>query len=153
MEAFIRRTKPAVSGAVISLAVVLGSGQAFAEGLTGFGGQVAPLIDSFSDSDLQALEQASAAEATAARLAAIGAHDAARSSVRSRSSTPGDVAPEAEGDVFQHSSVILPLLVTRPDASGSIATASVTLRPGLVQPVGVSSAALRSRTPSERAAR
>jgi hypothetical protein len=153
MEAFIRRTKPAVSGAVISLAVVLGSGQAFAEVLAGFGSQVAPLIGSFSDSDLQALEHASAAEATAARRAAIGAYDAARSSVRSRSSIPGDVAPEAEGDVFRHSSLILPLLVTRPDASGSIATASVTLRPGLVQPVGVSPAALRSRTPSERAAR
>lgn len=148
MEAVLNRMQFAAGGFIISLAVVFGGSASFAEGLTGFGGtgQGTSLIDGISDADLQALEHANAADATAARLAAMGVDAKGIAPVRSRSADRGDEKPVADTEVFRHSGHVLSLLVPRADAiEADVASMRpVKLRPGLVQPVGVSPALVRA---------
>lgn len=145
-----------VAGSLISLALVFGGSAAVAEGLTGFaapGESASSLIGGFSDVDLEQLEHASVAEATAARLAALGQATPVVATAPTRGAAPLDSASASDGELFPYSGRILPLLVAQPQAEASIVRASVTLRPGLVQPVGVSRASLRSPTPTERTGR
>ncbi len=149
MKTFLDHAKPTMGGFAISLALVFGGSTSFAEGLTavGAGGlETAPLIGGFSADDLQALEHASAADATIARLAAMDVKNGTLASRKSRSHAAGHATTlDAEGDVFRYSSGVLPLLVTRPETVSPIATVGTTPRPGLVQPVGVSAASLEAR--------
>lgn len=146
-----------VAGSLISLALVFGGSAAVAEGLTGFtatGDVASGLIGGISDADLEQLEHATVAEATAVRLAALGDVGQVMTPVRNRSaSAPVGVGATDEEELFPHSGRLLPLLVARPQAAAVITQTALTPRPGLGQPVGVSRASLRSPTPSERSGR
>jgi len=136
-----------VTGRLISLAVVLGCSTAMAnDGLIGMSSDsrsAAGLVGSFSDSELQQLEHASAAAATAARVAAMQRSVAYSAPSRKWHTASTEVAAPASDNVFQHSSQLLPMLVTAPQPSPSLVRPEVTRRPGLVQTVGVDESSVR----------
>lgn len=159
MDALVRfgSSKAAgLAGSIISVAIVFSGAVGRAEGLCSFSvadGATNAFVSSFSSEDLAQLEHATASEATAARLAALGADMPELSTARSRTTAPDEASVDSAADLFPHSGRVLPLLVTRADAATPVARVASTLRPGLVQPVGVSVSSLRSPTPAEQAAR
>ncbi len=153
MSAGFGRIQPAVHGFIISLAIVFGGSASYAEGLVGLGGRSdVGLFGQFSAEEMHQLEHASTVGAVSARLATMGV-DQSFSKVLARPASAGDVAPKTEAEVFQRTGRVLPLLVTRPDTTATVAQSQVKLRPGLVAPVGVSRGTFRSPTLSERSAR
>jgi hypothetical protein len=145
------------SGLLISLAIVFAGNAAIAEGLTQVGGSgrmSAGMFGDFSSADLERLEHASTAAATEARLAAMGVKTSpVAASVRSQVVGTAYSSPADDADLFPHSARVLPMLVARPEAETFVARTAIAPRPGLAQPVGVSRASLRPRTPAERSAR
>lgn len=145
------------SGLLISLAVVFAGNAARAEGVTVVRGSIrlsAGMLGDISATELEKLEHASSAQATAARLAAMGVKTIpVATSVRIPVVEGSYAAPADDADLFPHSASVLPMLVARPVAETYVGRAVIAPRPGLAQPVGVSRASLRPRTPSERAAR
>jgi len=159
MSAMSRLSKFSVAhGLVISLAVTFAGKAALAEGLTEFGAATRPYADTigdFSANDLAKLEHASSAQATAARLAAMGVKTVAvAKTVRTSVSVDAPFATQANNDdLFPHSARVLPMIVARPQAEPSIGSGVIAPRPGVAQPVGVAWSSLRPRTPAEKAAR
>lgn len=136
-----------VIGRLISLAVVLGCSTAMADdgliGLSSDARSAAGLVSSFSDSELQQLEHASAAAATAARVAAMQRSVAYATPSRKWHTAATEASTRPSADVFQHSSQLLPMLVTAPQPTASLVRPGVVRRPGLVQPVGVDESSVR----------
>lgn len=148
---------PGMSGLLISLAVVFAGNAAIAEGLTGLVGSErvsSSMFGSYTAADLEQLDHISATSATSARLSALGvktsmATGAARSAVEQLAA----VAQIDDTDLFPHSARVLPMLVARPETETFLARTAIAPRPGLGQPVGVSRASVRPRSPAERTAR
>ena len=139
-------TGSGVAGRLISVALVLCCSTALADSslLASTDSQLAAgLAGSFSGTELQQLEYATAAEATAARVAAMQQSVAMAAPTRKWRIASSESAQRAQVDVFQHSGQLLPLLVTRPQVEAPIVRPAVTQRPGLVQPVGVAGSSLR----------
>ena len=145
------------SGLLISLAIVFAGNAAMAEGVTTIAGSSrlsAGMFGDFSSSELDQLEHASTAAATAARLAAMGVKTAPTTTSACRAAADtAFTAPADDTDLFPHSARVLPMLVARPAAETFVGRTAITPRPGLGQPVGVSRTSLRPRTPAERTAR
>ncbi|MFM9059561.1 MAG: hypothetical protein ACKOSQ_10640 [Planctomycetaceae bacterium] len=156
MDAIIRfgSSKTAgLAGSLISVALVLCGASGRAEGITQFGlvaGEVSGLAGGFSSVDLEQLEHATAAEATAARLAAFGAELPGLKEVRSSKAGASPALFGANADMFPHSSRLLPLLVAGPAAAIPVATVASSLRSGLARPVGVPVSSLRTVTSAGR---
>jgi len=146
-----------ISGLLISLAIVSSGNAAFAEGVTEFGDTnriSSDLFGNFSETELEKLEHASTAQATAARLAALGVKTVpVAKNVRAVTGDVSFAAQPDDSDLFPHSARVLPMIVARPQAETYVGRAAIAPRPGLAQPVGVSWSSLRPRTEAERAAR
>lgn len=155
---------------IVALALVAGTHMASAsdvDSVSSLGGSVVGLIGGISHAELLQLEQASAAEATISRLAAMEKVDSllntgARDQVAGVEPGPSEslriarVPPAATAvashdvDVFPISGRVVPLLVTRPVAEAAAAQPRLTLQSGLAETVGVTRSSLRSPTPRER---
>ena len=138
-----------VSGLVISLALVAAGNPVFAEGVTAVGGSASVstgVLGDFSATDLESLEHASTAQATASRLVALGVKSAATKKARAGAGDAAVSATFTDGDLFPHSARVLPMMVARPQAETFVARTAIGPRPGLAQPVGVSWASMRPHT-------